>query len=182
MKKSNKKGFTLAEVLVTLVVIGVVAALSIPALLQNTNQAEMKTGLKKSISVLNNALLMTVAQDGVNAASYTNATGETTPTGLISVFAPKLNVISTSGDSFTTADGMQYTFYKNGAGACGSDATTVIATAKCYVLIDVNGLKNPNLVSDTTTYRDQYYAIIKANSVIPATDGNSVAVNALSGQ
>jgi len=37
----NKKGFTLAEILITLTVIGVVAALTIPTLLQNTNQAEL---------------------------------------------------------------------------------------------------------------------------------------------
>ena len=35
MKMINKKGFTLAEVLITLGIIGVVAALTIPTLVQN---------------------------------------------------------------------------------------------------------------------------------------------------
>ena len=37
--KKNKKGFTLAEVLITLTIIGVVAALTAPALVKNTGYA-----------------------------------------------------------------------------------------------------------------------------------------------
>ena len=36
--KNKKKGFTLAEALVTLVIIGEIAALTIPAILVNTDQ------------------------------------------------------------------------------------------------------------------------------------------------
>ena len=43
----SRKGFTLAEILITLTVIGVVAALTIPTLLQKTNDAELKTALKR---------------------------------------------------------------------------------------------------------------------------------------
>ena len=39
-----KKGFTLAEVLITLGIIGVIAALTAPALIQNTGTANV-TGL-----------------------------------------------------------------------------------------------------------------------------------------
>src|SRR5574344_1287216 len=40
---SQKKGFTLAEVLITLGVIGVVAAITIPTLMNNTNDKELDT-------------------------------------------------------------------------------------------------------------------------------------------
>ena len=46
--KRFKKGFTLAEVLITLAIIGVVAAIAIPSVISNTQQQEFKTGLKKS--------------------------------------------------------------------------------------------------------------------------------------
>lgn len=38
MMKNNKKAFTLAEILITLTVIGIVAAISLPALMQNVNE------------------------------------------------------------------------------------------------------------------------------------------------
>ena len=42
-----KKGFTLAEVLLTLVIIGIVAALTVPGFLNNSNQQEYKSAIKK---------------------------------------------------------------------------------------------------------------------------------------
>lgn len=45
----NIKAFTLAEVLITLGIIGIVAALTLPALIQNNRNKELQTGLKKHI-------------------------------------------------------------------------------------------------------------------------------------
>lgn len=58
------KAFTLAEVLITLAIIGVVAAISIPSVISNSQQQEFKTGLKKAVSVLNSAITMNIALDG----------------------------------------------------------------------------------------------------------------------
>ena len=60
----KQKAFTLAEVLTTLAIIGVVAALSIPAVISNSQQQEFKTGLRKAVSVLNSAITMNMALDG----------------------------------------------------------------------------------------------------------------------
>ena len=59
-----KKAFTLAEVLITLMIIGIVAALTIPSVISNYQQQEYKTGLKKAVSVLNEAIQMNISQDG----------------------------------------------------------------------------------------------------------------------
>ena len=59
-----KRGFTLAEVLITLAIIGVVAAISIPSVISNSQQQEFKTGLRKAVSVLNSAITMNIALDG----------------------------------------------------------------------------------------------------------------------
>ena len=61
--KKNKRGFTLAEVLITLGIIGVVAAMTIPTLMSNTGKAEFKTAFKKVISTVNQAVTMSVAID-----------------------------------------------------------------------------------------------------------------------
>ena len=58
------KGFTLAEVLITLMIIGIVAALTIPSVISNYQQQEFKTGLKKAVSVLNEAIQTNIAVDG----------------------------------------------------------------------------------------------------------------------
>ena len=55
-------GFTLAEVLITLGIIGVVAAMTIPTLISNTNSAKFRSQFKKTISTLNQAGLMAQAQ------------------------------------------------------------------------------------------------------------------------
>ena len=60
----QKNGFTLAEVLITLAIIGIVAALTIPSVISNYQQQEFKTGLKKAVSVLNEAIQTNIAQDG----------------------------------------------------------------------------------------------------------------------
>lgn len=52
MKKFNTNGFTLAEVLITLGVIGVVAALTIPALLTHLNHIKLQSQFKEGYSIL----------------------------------------------------------------------------------------------------------------------------------
>ena len=54
--KNIKKGFTLAEVLITLTILGVVAAITVPSILQNQQQSANKTKVKKAIAVYENAL------------------------------------------------------------------------------------------------------------------------------
>ena len=49
------KAFTLAEVLITLGIIGVVAALTLPTLIQNHQKQVYVTQLKKAYSTINNA-------------------------------------------------------------------------------------------------------------------------------
>lgn len=54
---TKKIAFTLAEVLITLGIIGVVAAMTLPTLIANKQKMELQTALKKSYSVLSNALI-----------------------------------------------------------------------------------------------------------------------------
>ena len=61
-------GFTLAEVLITLGIIGVVAAMTIPTLIANTNNAKFKSQYKKTLSTLNQAAKMAEAKYDINFA------------------------------------------------------------------------------------------------------------------
>ena len=63
--ENNKKGFTLAEVLITLGIIGVVAAMTLPALITNYKNKELATRAKKSYSIISQAVQKYQADNGV---------------------------------------------------------------------------------------------------------------------
>ena len=75
----KRTGFTLAEVLITLGIIGVVAAMTIPTLIANTNSAKFRSQFKKTISTLNQAGLMAEAQYDINYGSVNKACSTTNP-------------------------------------------------------------------------------------------------------
>ncbi|MDR1327174.1 MAG: type II secretion system GspH family protein [Heliobacteriaceae bacterium] len=62
--RNDVRGFTLAEVLITLGIIGVVAALTMPVLIQNYRKHNVETRLKKVYSVMNQAANMVISERG----------------------------------------------------------------------------------------------------------------------
>ncbi len=54
MKKRMKKAFTLSEVLITLVIIGVIAAITVPTIVAAHQKEELRTAFMKTYSDLNN--------------------------------------------------------------------------------------------------------------------------------
>ena len=56
MKNLKVKGFTLAETLITLTILGVVAAITIPALINKYNESANRTKLKKAMAAYEKAL------------------------------------------------------------------------------------------------------------------------------
>lgn len=74
MFKHKKEGFTLAEILIALVIIGVVATISIPSVLSSSQDKEFHSKLKKNISVIENALRRAQIDEGMlgdNTAIFT---------------------------------------------------------------------------------------------------------------
>lgn len=59
-----RKAFTLAEVLITLGIIGVVAAMTLPSLIERNRKAELQNGLKSGYSILQQALQRMNADNG----------------------------------------------------------------------------------------------------------------------
>ncbi len=60
----RKFGFTLAEVLITLGIIGIVAAMTMPTLIQNYKKKVILTHLKKSYAVIQNAFALSAVNNG----------------------------------------------------------------------------------------------------------------------
>ncbi len=61
MKKKN--AFTLAEVLITLGIIGIVAAMTLPVLIQKQQDVQFKAAYKKAYSDLSQAFALAIAED-----------------------------------------------------------------------------------------------------------------------
>ena len=125
--KRFKKGFTLAEVLITLAIIGVVAAIAIPSVIANSQQQEFKTGLKKAVSVLNSAITMNMAIDGESPYEnadlfnylqrHMNVVKPTTAQLPWSSMYQRANGTVTGGGrnfAFYTLDGMRFEFQDDG--------------------------------------------------------------------
>ena len=174
-----KKGFTLAEVLITLVIIGVIAAMTIPTLMNSTNNQEFRVGLKKSISALNQAMSLNYALEGTQVGGDTLNTNQTIVNNL---FKKRMSVITTatSGNAFAvstdagitptdnenifyTADGMRF------AVSYAAGEYDPVADQMYYglILIDVNGEKAPNtLCKDANQPTDTYVATLYGNRVV----------------
>ncbi len=124
MKYNKENGFTLAEVLITLAIIGVVAAISIPSVISNSQQQEFRTGLRKAVSVLNSAITMNMALDGETPYDNANLMGFLMKhMGVIkstSDLSEDFYVMSSSGvhkannAAFYTTDGMRFEFRTGG--------------------------------------------------------------------
>ena len=78
LTKDFKKAFTLAEIIITIGIIGVVAALTIPLLIQNSNSKKFTTQFKKSLSTLNQAAIGAQAQYDLDYSLLTQVNDDST--------------------------------------------------------------------------------------------------------
>lgn len=105
------KGFTLAEVLITLGIIGVVAAITIPTLMNNAQDAELKSAWKKAYSVISQASLSVKNDNGGTFAGLGSAFDLNSQNTLRNAYLNYLKVVKTCdadntyGNCFHPANG-----------------------------------------------------------------------------
>lgn len=182
------KAFTLAEVLIVLGIIGIIAEMTIPTLIQNTQNAAMKSGLKVAYSTLSQAFTM-LANDNSGTLSGYYSDGNAVVTAL----SNHLKMIKTCSQSQTNGclgpvkDYYAYTatdfdfpgfILSNGISVdiqywrqnCDAQsyysASTIYSTNwECaYLMVDVNGLKSPNQIA-----KDIFVFTVKADGTIYPT-------------
>ncbi len=103
-----KGAFTLAEVLITLGIIGVVAAMTMPTLINSTQGAQYKTAYKKALSVMSQAVVMNIALDDYDlsqtVAGTKNGSDADGVQSVYSLFKNRMNVVKVAkGSDFEAA-------------------------------------------------------------------------------
>ena len=158
----SKAAFTLAEVLITLGIIGVVAALTLPTVINNIKHKQLETAFKAAYSIFSQAVMNMKREDGEGMrksyATYNEYIG-TYPnadefrekfykySGLKVVGKCNYNGITIRNYN-NTADAEGYfpinTSHKYllSNGMC---SFTYINSAQIWIAVDINGTKGPNL-------------------------------------
>ena len=199
----NYDAFTLAEVLITLVIVGVIAAMTIPTLMNNTNKQELVSKLKKTYSTMAQATNRIITDEG-------NPRGDiggwaASPEAVYNMYKKYLNKAKDCGSGSGCFESMVSNngYYKNLNGGnyynsrfasnqfyrliLSDGAQLLIAdtasdcsqsyhdsTNGCSSLwIDINGEKKPNQWG-----RDIFIFILKEDGLYPAgCEGNSSDCN-----
>ena len=179
----TKQAFTLAEALMTLIIIGIVATITIPSVISHYRALQFKTAFKKAIKTVNEAISLNIASGNKSALS----TDEDTK--LYDYLKLNLEVIKTTTKSsldkdingFYTADNMRFDFPEKNDDidnleiavtnkdetqkidvktyACGTKDMGIGGSTKaqeehpCIIMVDVNGDSGPNRLT-TSLYKD----------------------------
>ena len=181
----KKNGFTLAEVLITLTIIGVVATLTLPALMTNTAEQQAKTALKKGINTLTEAAQMNQSIAGFDYASLissnTNNTEEQSLYGLLATRASvdfvktgKGKLESHQGDASNKNSTNFTVFFRDGSALTFDPATVSTSSPKQGGTGSAAGTKlmDDNLVYGITAVYDTNGA--KGPNVLSNCNGSAL--------
>jgi prepilin-type N-terminal cleavage/methylation domain-containing protein len=196
MKKS--KGFTLAEVLITLGVIGVVAALTIPTLMNNISDTQLRTQFKKMYAALSQVHSSLISENGGTFVGLSDNYQT-----LRDLYADKMKTLKRcnigavtdicwhadnaikylNNGTYNVSNGIQAFVLSDGAFIqpyfdtnfnC-LDNNSVGTIYRCgWIRVDVNGFKTPNVVG-----KDIFLIHILKDRLLPyGTSNDAAAVQA----
>ena len=186
----NKKGFTLAEVLITIGIIGVVAAMTMPNLIASYRAHETAAKLNKFYSVISNAYIRAKEDNGDisswNLVYHEDSTND--EEDILFYLLPYLNVVKNCGRNLRGCAPKNIAYAPLGSTEFGtnidmspfygkailSDGSMISSLTfgnsctnsgddKCAIIrIDVNGVANPNRLGV-----DLFSFIVYKDKIVP---------------
>lgn len=192
-----KKAFTLAEVLIAITILGVIAAISMPAIMTNIDKNTWANGLKINMSVLNNGFKQMMAQEGVedlrdtslwaqNVSKEVNTSNTEINSAMkkhfkIEKIASNWPVKSYKLDKKTAYSNTSIRYYLGNSAtinvrflydASYNDcaATQLFCHPVAEIILDVNGDKRPNVIG-----KDIYFLLLGENGNIYPFGGDAAA-------
>ena len=184
---NKPRAFTMAEVLITLGIIGIVAAMTLPTVINNARDRQFRAMFKKQFSVISQALQMIVLEDG-NVMDFDDwhdmvihvcRIGEKLNAAKSGLRCDEVLSNYTSGTNYARIDknfqwhGDGKWYDKQGTPLILNNAYTPMTfylpdgawiNLSCYrqILVDVNGAKKPNTVG-----RDIFYFVFSRQNSMP---------------
>src|SRR3569833_2048199 len=146
MKTRVRRGFTLPEILVTVTVVAVLAAVVVPAVTQYVNKGDTPA-TQQDLVQIRNAITAYVADTRQNPPSLYALT--TAPVGVSNWHGPYLSV-SVQGNTSVGSTGVNGTGYMTSSGlgiALGETTNGAIVSSNGYLTIDV-ALTGSNTCAD----------------------------------
>lgn len=196
-ERVKKAAFTLAETLITLTILGIIASITIPNLINSYNERQYVTKLKKEYATLSNALEAAVVENGpVTSWNFKNSNdyGNKEADIVLQKLIPYLNVSQNCGweDTSCAPSNIKYSalnkniewpeppsnkrfaraILKDGALIFINTFGSTTATANegkdyAYIKVDVNGKKGPNRLGV-----DTFDLVISETGLVPGGIGD----------
>lgn len=192
LKKITKnkyiKGFTLAEILITITIIGIISGLTIPSLIHSVQDQQLKIAYKKAFSVASQSYIAAINDRGSGFGTYHCTGGTGDPIEKWNGLKSNLSVVKecdagtslgncwagTSPDTSMSAGcgGFMIANQNLSKSFVTNDGATYVLYPWCEVVaVDVNGLKPPNMWGV-----DVFIFVLDDNKITPGmceTTGNS---------
>ena len=180
-----KKAFTLAEVLVTLGIIGVVSAMTVPTLMQNYQRKSYVTQLHKVYNELQQAIVQLMTDKNAVNLKEAGINSTATAQNFIKNYFKIVNTCTNSlkpcfADSYKMLDGSTYgidghisTSYVLASGSAIRPLYSVEGSAGKIVniLVDINGQQGPNILG-----RDTFYIAIYNSGAIDTYSASATSL------
>ena len=168
---TKRFGFTLAEVLITLGIIGVVAAMTMPTLMNSTQGAQYKAAYKKALSALSQAVTLNVALDDYNFADLSGTAGTGNGT-LADMLKNRMNVVreETTSTNVLLDNGGAYSATNVGGTATNDTGNITIDTGNTTLFFN-DGImfsfpsNAANCSKDATINNQPCYGFIDVNGI-----------------
>mgnify|MGYP002522655276 CR=1 FL=1 len=195
MIKIKNKAFTLSEVLITLAVVGTLAALVVPGLIKDYNSKANMTMLQNMVANLQSAVQTQMTREGATDLDATDIVKDPEK------FFRTLDVVNASSDAkyfpnlnnYKILSGAALTAIpktckasakmKNGVALCMSTFAPVMGNAYgtthrnvATIYIDLNGVKEPN-ISGVDFFAVYIYPVTTLNGTIPTHPGDIAGVS-----
>lgn len=97
----KKSAFTIAEVLITLLIIGVVASIVIPNLINDSQNAELKVQFKKMHATVSQTYNLILLDNGGSIVGLCSSSEWTSPGCLANIFKPYLSINKSCSNSLS---------------------------------------------------------------------------------